>query len=67
MLNIVLADDHEVFREGLTKLFDFDSEVNVVDSVCDGDSLIETLTATQADIAVADVSMPGPGIQGICL
>ncbi len=65
MINVILADDHEVFRQGLAKLFDADDEIITVESVGDGDSLIEYLKSEQIDIAVTDVSMPGPGVQGI--
>lgn len=66
MLNIVLADDHQVFREGLAKLFAADEDIHIVDMVGDGDALAKAIQDNEIDIAVMDVSMPGPGVLGIC-
>ena len=66
MLRIVLGDDHEVFRQGLAKLFEGHDDIQLVGHVSNGHELIELVKSEQTDIALVDVSMPGPGMCGIC-
>ena len=56
---VLLADDHAIVTEGLTRLLrehDFD----VVGAVGDGHQLIEAAQRLRPDVIVMDLSMPGP-------
>jgi DNA-binding NarL/FixJ family response regulator len=56
---VLLADDHAIVTEGLTRLLrehDFD----VVGAVGDGIQLIEAAKRLRPDVIVMDLSMPGP-------
>lgn len=54
---VILADDHQLFAEGLKALLSDDYEV--VSIVGDGHELLRAVEALQPDLVVTDVSMPG--------
>lgn len=54
---VILADDHRMFAEGLTKLLQGDYEVVAV--VEDGHALVAAVREHRPDVVVADISMPG--------
>lgn len=56
---IVIADDHQLFREGLRSLLERQSDVRVVAEADDGHTAIEAVNRQHPDIAIIDVSMPG--------
>lgn len=66
MISVVLADDHEILRQGLVQLLRTLEDVEVLAEVSDGDQLLAEVTSRRPDVAVVDVSMPGPGVLGIC-
>ncbi|MCA9399486.1 MAG: response regulator transcription factor [Candidatus Omnitrophica bacterium] len=55
---IVIADDHEMFREGFIGLVNKIRDLKVVGQARDGRSLLNILRTTQCDIVVIDLSMP---------
>jgi DNA-binding NarL/FixJ family response regulator len=54
---VLIADDHAIVAEGLRLLLKDHCEL--VGTVGDGPSLVETALALQPDVIVADLSMPG--------
>lgn len=60
MIDVIIADDHPLVREGLKKVVDQSSlEIKVVAEASDANELIEKLRKIKADILVLDISMPG--------
>lgn len=57
-LQIVLADDHAVFRECLARALGAAGHV-VVAEASDGDAAVAAVQRCRPDVAVVDVSMPG--------
>lgn len=55
----MLADDHQLFREGLEALLRQVDELKVVASVKDGDELSEAIAGKRPDLVLSDISMPG--------
>jgi len=55
---IVLADDHEIFREGLKSLVDKDQALEIVGEAQDGEELLTQLKEVKCDVVVTDLSMP---------
>ncbi len=53
---VLLADDHTMVLEGLTKLVE--SQCEVVGAVADGRSLIEHTRRLEPDVVIADIAMP---------
>ena len=61
---VLLADDHAIVLEGLARLLrehDFD----VVDTVGNGDLLLEAARRLRPDVIVTDLSMPGLSAVGV--
>lgn len=55
---VVLADDHEIFREGLKSLVEKDQSLEIVGEAQDGKDLIFQLKNVKCDVIVTDLSMP---------
>lgn len=64
-IRVVLADDHRMFREGLGRMLAAEEGLDVVGAVEDGDALLPLIDETQPDVAIVDISMPGPGVAGL--
>jgi two-component system response regulator NreC len=60
-IRLLLADDHSVLRSGLKMLLDAQPDMQVVAEAGDADSAITRARSTSPDVALLDVSMPGPG------
>ena len=64
-ISIVIADDHQIFREGLARLLKSEENITLVGEVDNGDDLLEVVKERNPDVAIIDISMPGPGADGI--
>lgn len=58
-LSIIIADDHQLFVEGLTSLLRDSPVFTVVDMVNSGRELLEVLCKCLPDIILLDINMPG--------
>ena len=66
MLNVLLAEDHNIVRNGIKMLLEMDSTINVVGEAMDGLQALEMVQkGMEVDIILADVNMPE--IDGITL
>ncbi|MCG8605658.1 response regulator transcription factor [bacterium] len=59
MIELLIADDHTLFREGLRQILDAQSDINVVDEVNDGSEAISKVQDYDYDVLLLDISMPG--------
>jgi DNA-binding NarL/FixJ family response regulator len=57
-IKILIADDHVIFRDGLRKLLDSDSELIVVGEASNGAECIKMLGNLKPDILLLDLRMP---------
>ncbi|HEY5002698.1 MAG TPA: response regulator transcription factor [Ktedonobacteraceae bacterium] len=57
-LRILLADDHDILRQGLKLLLEAQPDLHVVGEARTGRSTLEQVTALQPDVVVLDISMP---------
>jgi DNA-binding NarL/FixJ family response regulator len=55
---VLIADDHTIVAEGLTRLLR-ENGFDVVGAVADGHLLVEAATRLRPDVIVTDLSMPG--------
>jgi two-component system, NarL family, response regulator NreC len=58
-LSIVLADDHQMVREGLRSLLEEIEGFQVIGEVADGREVAPIVTELQPDVLVLDLMMPG--------
>ena len=57
-LRVVVADDHPMYRYGLTAVLDQAEDVEVVATVAGGVALIAAVTEHAPDVVVTDLAMP---------
>ena len=58
MIDVAIADDHFLVREGTRQLLEASGEVRVVASVGDGAQLLDAVARLAPDAAVVDIRMP---------
>jgi DNA-binding NarL/FixJ family response regulator len=58
-IRLVVADDHPVVLDGLTQVFSFEPDFEVVANARNGDEALEAVRRLVPDIAVLDIRMPG--------
>jgi DNA-binding NarL/FixJ family response regulator len=61
MIRVLLADDHAVVRRGLAAMINEQPDLEVVAEAADGAEAIAAADATEPDVALIDLSMPGMG------
>jgi len=57
-IKIIIADDHQLFRNGLKILLDSFPEFEVTGEASNGEEFLRLIRNTQADIALMDINMP---------
>jgi DNA-binding NarL/FixJ family response regulator len=57
-INIILADDHVMFRQGLAPLLEAANELELLASASNGREAWELIETLRPDVAILDVSMP---------
>jgi two-component system response regulator NreC len=57
-IKIVIADDHEIFREGFKLLLKNQQEVQLVGEADNGRELLDIAARQQPDIVITDIKMP---------
>ncbi len=57
-IEIIIADDHTIFLEGLTALLQNLDEINVVAFVSNGQEVLDVLKVKHADVVLTDIDMP---------
>lgn len=59
MITTFLADDHQMFRQGLRTLLEAAPDIEVVGEASDGQESLKEIERLQPDVAVLDIAMPG--------
>ncbi|MCX2679197.1 response regulator transcription factor [Galbibacter sp. EGI 63066] len=57
-INIILADDHVLVRDGVKSLLENDKSIKVIDEASDGKEAVEVVAKSKPDILVVDIRMP---------
>ena len=55
---IVVADDHEIVRQGLRALFDEEADMELVGEAANGREAVNVAYESKPDVVIMDVSMP---------
>ncbi len=58
MLRILIAEDHQIIRNGLKSIFNGQPDMVVTGEACDGQEVLEMLSRDTFDLLLLDVSMP---------
>jgi DNA-binding NarL/FixJ family response regulator len=68
MIRVMIADDHQLFADGLSQALNSLPDTRVVGVVNSGPGLEEALATQPAEVAIVDIEMPGgDGINSISL
>lgn len=59
MINIIIADDHQMFIDGIKSLLEQQQDIAIVGEALNGTDLMAILRKVQADIVLMDINMPG--------
>ena len=59
MVTLVLADDHNLVREGVRALLDAEPDFTVIGEAADGMQAVSMVESLHPDVLVIDASMPG--------
>jgi two-component system invasion response regulator UvrY len=60
MINILIADDHELIREGLKKILKKETDMQVLGEASNAQQVLEHVKNRKLSIVLLDISMPGP-------
>ena len=59
MINILIADDHPVVREGIKQIIAKSIDIKVTAEASNGQEVIEKVTMNNFDLIILDIAMPG--------
>jgi DNA-binding NarL/FixJ family response regulator len=57
-IKVIIADDHDIYRDGLLMLLNKDEEIDVVAEANNGNELIKLVQKLHPDIVLTDLRMP---------
>ena len=57
-IKVFVADDHQIFRQGLLKLLETEKLIEVVGESGDGFEALQMIRKLHPEIAILDISMP---------
>ncbi|MCU6708453.1 response regulator transcription factor [Paenibacillus sp. J5C_2022] len=57
-IKILLADDHQLFREGLKRILNMENDLEVIGECGDGIQVLEFCNHTEPEIVLMDINMP---------
>lgn len=58
-INVLLADDHQLFLDGLKLILKQNRQLNIVAEAASGGEALELLPNTAVDLIITDLGMPG--------
>src|SRR6266446_1025411 len=58
-IKCLLVDDHTLFRQGVRRLLESESDFEVIGEAADGGEAMEKARETRPDVVLMDIGMPG--------
>lgn len=59
MIQVLIADDHAIVRDGLGKIMEFEKDMVVIGMATNSSEVIHVVSTQKVDVVVLDISMPG--------
>jgi DNA-binding NarL/FixJ family response regulator len=59
MIDVLIADDHAIFRSGMRRLLSDEPDMRVSGEAANGQEVIDLLQAGQYSVVLLDINMPG--------
>lgn len=60
VMNVLIADDHAIFREGLKRVLELCGDTHISGVATSGREVLATATTGEHDVLLLDLNMPGP-------
>ncbi len=61
MIDVLIADDHKIFRDGLKSLMESESDIRVIGEAADGKEVVRLLETLEPNVILMDISMGDAG------
>lgn len=61
MIFVLIADDHPIVREGLTRVLEKEPDIRVAGEAASGTEVLPLVRSVRVDAVILDISMPGGG------
>lgn len=58
IIKVMIADDHELIREGLKQLLELEGDIEIVSEAANGVECLEKLKRVNPDVLLLDINMP---------
>jgi DNA-binding NarL/FixJ family response regulator len=58
IINVAIADDHEIFRDGLKLMLETAANIKIVGEASDGRELVNIVQSQRPDVVITDIKMP---------
>ena len=58
MIRVLIADDHQMFIDGLRSLLDGSEDISVVGEASNGQQVVQLCDQQEVDIVIMDINMP---------
>lgn len=58
MINVLLADDHSMVREGIKQLLELDGDIKVIGEAGNGEDCLNLIRSLKPDVVLLDINMP---------
>lgn len=66
-ITLLIADDHDMFRQGLSGLLSSNQNLDIISQASNGFEALELIQAHKPDVAIIDMTMPGlSGLELCC-
>jgi DNA-binding NarL/FixJ family response regulator len=59
MINVAIADDHPLIREGVNNVLNNEMDIHVISEASNGGDFISNIKSELPDVAILDMTMPG--------
>lgn len=59
MINVFIVDDHDIVREGLKRILENESDMQVVGEANNGDDVMSGVSETNCNVLLLDLTIPG--------
>lgn len=66
-IRIIVVDDHEIFRQGISAVVAEDNDISIVGEASDGVDALELVAQSQPDVVLLDIKMPRLGGLDVCM
>lgn len=59
-INVLIADDHKIFRDGIRSILEKEKDIEVIDEAADGNEVLEKLDTELIDVIILDIDIGKP-------